>query len=706
MIMKKMFFACLFVGLLPCLLHALPPPAYVLTATKSGSGTGTVTSNGSLNCGTACTIPYTVGGTITLSVTADPGSHFVEWTGACTGETLPCPLLMDSDKIVDAKFDCDNGTTNPLDGLCGLNGRGDRYEQCDLGVWVEYCDDPDECVSGYQECDGNNNFALCEKQGDGNYGWTVTICDDVNLCTDDSCDEQSGCVYQLIDCDDANECTNDSCDPILRCQNEPLGKFLPCGDQTYTECSGPDFCDGNGFCTPNNEPGTTTCGDAGTECVNQDFCSGAGDCTDNGFVAEFTSCGDAGGECINQDTCDGIGGCTDNGFVAEFTPCGDNTETVCNKLDSCDGAGNCDPRYEPETTPCRDRAENELCDAIEYCDGAGGPCPEDKILTESDICRPSIGTCDADEYCDGSSKTCPDENYTTTNGISCEDIYDYTDNETCATGECLGTEVIGSCGDAYAATTFPYVLESTTIGRPSHIDTYGANCAATNAPLGDAVVHVDMQGGVEYTISIVRHGGWTGFIAIIPICSSFYTNATCLNTGGDADSFTYTPLLGGNATLVVESLSGTGDFTLTIEEYEEPQPDTILTDDDILTDEIVTDEIVTDEIVTDEIVTDEIVTDEIVTDEIVTDEIVTDDGTVITDDGSPLVDDTVTPDDAAPTDKDTTVTDNNTDTDNAVTDNETPDEADDTMIGGEDNLTPGDDTDEPADEGCGCTVVF
>jgi len=614
MFMKRVFFVLFLVALVPCLLLALPT-TFNLTVTKSGSGDGVLTDGlDHLDCGSVCTYDYDTGTTVTVTATADPLSHFVEWSGACTGTLTTCNVTMDTPQTLDAKFACDDGNIRLLGTDCGKNGNGVAYEECVTGDWEEKCNDPDLCVAGEQYCD-SGDLVLCELQDGGIYDWST------------------------IDCDDDNECTNDVCDDVFGCVNGPTAEFTPCGDQTDTDCDGPNYCDGDGACLDN--------------------------------------------------------------FEVKDTPCGDNTDTVCDKPDTCDDAGQCLDNFEPDTTPCRDREIGHLCDAIEYCDGFGGPCPEDKYLTANDICRPSIGTCDAPEKCDGYSDICPPEDYTATNGISCEDVYDYTDEETCANGECLGTEIIGSCSDAYEATIFPYVLESTTVGRPSHLTTYGTNCPTNNAPLGDVVVHVDMDGGVEYTISIERHGGWTGFIAIIPICSVIFTNATCLNTGGDTDSFTYTPLIGGNATLVVESLSGTGDFTLTIEREETPQPDIdTVTPDDLLLDDTVTDEEEPDEVVIDDVVTDEAMTDDILIDEEETD------GTAIDEGEEEDIDDPPTGEGSEPDwaeakpDVDTTVADT------TVVDNEIPDETGDELLGDEDAFIPGADTDKPVDGGCGCSLVF
>lgn len=41
----------------------------------------------------------------------------------------------------------------------------------------------------------------------------AVVCDDGNVCTTDSCNPQTGCVYTptIEACDDHNLCTNDGC---------------------------------------------------------------------------------------------------------------------------------------------------------------------------------------------------------------------------------------------------------------------------------------------------------------------------------------------------------------------------------------------------------------------------------------------------------------------------------------------------------------
>ena len=86
-----------------------------LSVTKSGTGTGTVTSStGVINCGSTCSASITTGTSITLSATPNIGSSFAGWTGACSG-TGTCTVTMDTAKSVTAAFskpgDCDSSGT-------------------------------------------------------------------------------------------------------------------------------------------------------------------------------------------------------------------------------------------------------------------------------------------------------------------------------------------------------------------------------------------------------------------------------------------------------------------------------------------------------------------------------------------------------------------------------------------------------------------
>jgi endo-1,4-beta-xylanase len=80
------------------------PTTVALTVTKSGNGSGTVTSKpAGINCGSTCTGDFAPGTKVTLVPKAAFGSTFTGWSGACTG-TKPCTISMGTAKKADANF--------------------------------------------------------------------------------------------------------------------------------------------------------------------------------------------------------------------------------------------------------------------------------------------------------------------------------------------------------------------------------------------------------------------------------------------------------------------------------------------------------------------------------------------------------------------------------------------------------------------------
>lgn len=75
-----------------------------LSVTKSGTGTGTVTSSGgAINCGTVCAASFGFGTVVALQANPDPGSAFLGFSGGgCS--TSPCLVTMNDPKAVNAVF--------------------------------------------------------------------------------------------------------------------------------------------------------------------------------------------------------------------------------------------------------------------------------------------------------------------------------------------------------------------------------------------------------------------------------------------------------------------------------------------------------------------------------------------------------------------------------------------------------------------------
>jgi RHS repeat-associated protein len=71
---------------------------YALIVTRIGAGSGVIASSpAGIDCGTDCSETYPPNAVVTLAATADAGSSFRGWAGACTG-TGPCRIVMDSPK--------------------------------------------------------------------------------------------------------------------------------------------------------------------------------------------------------------------------------------------------------------------------------------------------------------------------------------------------------------------------------------------------------------------------------------------------------------------------------------------------------------------------------------------------------------------------------------------------------------------------------
>ena len=93
--------------------------SYPLSVGKDGNGNGAVTSAPlGINCGEDCSESYLYGIAVTLTATANNGSSFTGWAGACTGVSA-CQVTMDAAKTVTATF-----TLNSYPLSVGKDGNG------------------------------------------------------------------------------------------------------------------------------------------------------------------------------------------------------------------------------------------------------------------------------------------------------------------------------------------------------------------------------------------------------------------------------------------------------------------------------------------------------------------------------------------------------------------------------------------------------
>ncbi len=79
--------------------------AYALTVSRTGAGSGTITSTpAGIACGSTCTADIAPGTSVSLAAKADSGSVFTGWSGACSGPTTPCAVTMSAARAVTATF--------------------------------------------------------------------------------------------------------------------------------------------------------------------------------------------------------------------------------------------------------------------------------------------------------------------------------------------------------------------------------------------------------------------------------------------------------------------------------------------------------------------------------------------------------------------------------------------------------------------------
>ena len=89
---------------------------FPLTVSKTGAGSGTVTSNpAGISCGVTCSAAFATGTMVTLTAAPAAGSTFTGWSGSCTG-TGACTVTMSAARAVTASFSITSSgfTDDPL----------------------------------------------------------------------------------------------------------------------------------------------------------------------------------------------------------------------------------------------------------------------------------------------------------------------------------------------------------------------------------------------------------------------------------------------------------------------------------------------------------------------------------------------------------------------------------------------------------------
>lgn len=362
------------------------------------------------------------------------------------------------------------------------------------------------------DVDGANNSAMANT--------TVTDpCNDGNVCTNDSCMPGVGCVFtdNVASCDDNNACTTGDvcvagactggiptvCNDNNGCTDDSCNtadgtcvfanNTIPCGDGNA--CNGEEMC-GGGMCNAGtpldcndsngctddscnmvtgcvNAPNTASCDD-GNACTAADVCAAGScvggappNCDDNNGCTD-DSCNPASG-CVytnNTAPCSDNDACTQND-VCQGGACVAGAAVTCTALDQCHIPGTCDPATgacsdpnAPNGTNCND---GDACTQSDTCQAGACTGANPIVCTALDQCHVA-GTCD--------STTGACSNPTVADGTNCNDSDACTQNDSCVTGVCLGTNptvctaldqchLAGTCDPATGACSNPAMADGT-----------------------------------------------------------------------------------------------------------------------------------------------------------------------------------------------------------------------------------------------------
>jgi hypothetical protein len=249
--------------------------------------------------------------------------------GVCTGAfTNQAPTNCEDDNVCNGIMACDPATGMscvqigpPL--VCAPDGNPCTDDGCDATLGCNPpntapCDDGNACtgpdVCANRECHGDPSAAAAACVG----GSTV--------CGPQACDPATGaCITTPVNCDDMNPCTDDSCNPDAALPEDACihtNNTAPCNDNNA--CTDADACVG-GTCIGTLSAAAASCAAGSTVCFTQHCDTASGAC-----VQTPLSCDD-GNACDGIETCDPAIGCRPGQPIVcdDGDPCTDN---------SCDGS--------------------------------------------------------------------------------------------------------------------------------------------------------------------------------------------------------------------------------------------------------------------------------------------------------------------------------------------------------------------------------
>jgi Divergent InlB B-repeat domain len=425
-----------------------------LTVSKTGDGTGTVTSQdppGTIDCGATCAHLYDVGTKVTLDATPDTGWVFAGWSGACSGFGQ-CVVAMNAAASVEAAFvqcvgasDCPGTDTECRTRTCAAGACGMSFTAGGTPVSAQTAGDCQKNV-----CNGSGDVTSMADNTD--------IFDDGNPCTADVCTngvssnpfEAAGtsCGTNLV-CDGSGSCVG--CIAAADCGTDTACRTWSCtagacgvsytADGTLVANPIPgdcrkDVCDGAGNIVSVADD-TEVPADDGNQCTTDICVSGVPShpsspqdtpCSQNGG----TMCDGSGAcvQCIKAWDCPGTdtecrtrtcaAGACGMSFTAGGTPCSTQVPGDCQK-NVCDGAGNITSVADDTDVPADDgnQCTNETCVSgvpSHPASPAGTTCSQDGGETCDGYGKCILLKCSTASECPGSDTECRTR---TCNGGAC-----------------------------------------------------------------------------------------------------------------------------------------------------------------------------------------------------------------------------------------------------------------------------------------------
>ena len=342
----------------------------------------------------------------------------------CTDDSCdPASGCVNEDRVCDDDVDCTIDFCSPETGDCAFAPDDASCADTDLCT-DDSCDAELGCLHTAVGCDDGNACTVDTCDGEtGGCVHSLLSCDDEDACTYNSCDPASGCVYTASDCDDDNLCTDDSCDSAAGCVNAArvCDDGVSCTEDFCDETDGAcvfspqdSACEDDDLCTTDSCDLELDCQHEAVACDDKNACTDDACDPESGACAFTpTSCDD--NDACTSDSCDPFEGCVHEAITCfDDDPC---TQDDCNTETGC---------VYPDVV-CDDQVD---C-TVDFCTPLAEGCffaPDDGLCADGDLC--TVDQCDAGIGCLHTAKDCNDDNACTDDSCNPEDgacVYDLTD---------------------------------------------------------------------------------------------------------------------------------------------------------------------------------------------------------------------------------------------------------------------------------------